>query len=67
MCVSQIYSGVKMMVFNVCTEKNRSQLAKEYNNVSLVYWVAKKSFYHLLPYHMDLYVHAVCHVVSHSR
>jgi len=67
MCVLQINSGAKMMVFNVCTEKNCSQHAKEYNNVSLVYWVAKQLLCHLLPYHMDLYVHVVCHVVSHSR
>ena len=68
MCVSQIYSGVKMMIFKVCTEKNRSQHTKEYNNVSLIYWVAKKLLCHLVPYHMDLYVHAVyhCHIVSHS-
>jgi len=66
-CVSQICSGVKMMIFTVCTEKNRSWHAKEYNDVSLIDWVSEKLLYHHLPYHMDLYVHAVCHVVSHSR
>jgi hypothetical protein len=51
----------------MCTEKNRSQRAEGYNIVSLIYWVAKKLLYHRLPYHMDLYVCAVCHVVSHSK
>jgi len=55
------------MIFKVCSEKNRSQHAEEYNIVGLIYWVAKKLLCHRLPYHMDVYVCGVCHVVLYSR